>query len=117
METLIIFLLFATSSVGATHIFVDGEIAQPLRNFLIYISKFVVSLLEIEQLKRLPEKVEYMVKCNMCSGFWIGLICGYFTMAQVIYICPAFIVVILCGFTTSFLANLAQWYFLYLGSE
>ena len=60
---LISFILFLFGSVGITIILTKGDILEPLR----------------EGVSRLSEKLGYLVSCPMCSGFWIGLVSGYFS--------------------------------------
>lgn len=58
MNALVLFIL---SSIGLTHIVVDGSIFQPIRDVLK---------------KILPTKVYTVFECYQCAGTWCGLICG-----------------------------------------
>jgi len=93
------FLLFVTATIGFTHIMVDSSIMQPLRDI-------IKSLSISEQwygkrgvfLKWLLKKINSMISCYQCAGFWCGLLTG----AVFISLNP--IIILFCGFASSYLA-------------
>jgi len=76
-------ILFSLSVIGLTHIVVDGEISEPVYEWLKL---------------RLPVVVRIM-DCYQCSGFWCGLALG-----PVVSWSP--LLWLVCGFAGSFLAQL-----------
>ena len=51
-------LIFVFGVVGITHIIVDGDIFQPVRDFWD---------------KIMPEYIAKLIHCYMCAGFWVGI--------------------------------------------
>ena len=90
-------LLYIVAVIGFTHIVVDGKIFEPIRNLAN---------------KILPEFISTVLSCYQCSGFWIGLICGWACFPG---INPFQIV--MAGFGGSFLANFAAILFNYIESR
>lgn len=56
MDSLLKFILYFLFSFGCTAIFQYSEIAQPIRNLIIW------------------KPLKKMTECSMCLGFWIGFI-------------------------------------------
>lgn len=90
-------LLYIAAVIGFTHIVVDGKIFEPIRD----LSK-----------KILPEFLSSILDCFQCSGFWIGLICGWACFPG---INPYQIA--MAGFGGSFLATFSQIVFNFLESH
>lgn len=84
-------MLFIFSTIGLTHIVVDGKIFEPIRNIAHRV---------------LPNFLSYLFSCYVCSGFWIGMFCGWacFTKINEWQI-------LMAGFSSSFLANFAAMVF------
>ena len=87
-------ILFIFGSVGLTHIIVDSNIIQPVRDAFD---------------KYLPEKIAKLIHCYVCSGFWAGLFCSWAAFSS---ITPWQILV--GGFASSFLANFVAVFMNYL---
>lgn len=92
------FLLFCLSSIGMTHIIVDGTIFQGFRDLMQ---------------KILPEAIYEIFKCYQCAGMYVGLFSGYFLLVHAldVAIWLQIIFTFLCGCAGSFLS---QWGAIYL---
>lgn len=82
-------ILFVLSTIGMTHIIIDGSIMQWFRDFV----------------KKLADKTPYpslggIVDCYICCGTWCGFLMGY------IWLTHNPLQVFACGCAGSFLANL-----------
>jgi len=93
MESII---LFALASIGFTAIMVESIILQSFREFLK---------------ARIHHNIYKVFECFQCMGFWTGLACGYVLISQN----PP--VVLMCGFTGSFLSTLSATYLNYLDAR
>ena len=81
-------ILFTLATIGMTHILVDSEIMTPVDAWAE---------------KHLPATVHHGVfECYQCSGFWCGMILGYFLIGTNVSI------VFACGCAGSFLADLGK---------
>jgi len=60
MEVLFLIVLFALSVIGMTNIVVNSSLFKPIREFFKDWT-YIYDLLT----------------CSTCSGFWVGLLCGY----------------------------------------
>lgn len=85
-----LFFLFALSTIGMTHIIVDGNIMAWFR----------------EAFQSLAKKTPFphigdVVSCYLCCGFWCGLLMGW------AWISHDFLHVFGCGCAGAFLANSA----------
>lgn len=96
MKILVNFILFIFAAIGGTHILVDGNIAQPLRD-------------SVE--KHCGKWLHDLITCYQCSGFWVGLITGGMLVAT------NFSEILCCGFAGSFLAYWGADYLNYLESK
>lgn len=88
--TLIDFLFFALSTIGMSHIIVDGSIFESFRAFI----------------KKQSEKYKFsyfgtIVECYMCSGTWCGFLMGY------VWINDDILKIFGCGCAGGFLSNFA----------
>jgi len=106
-------ILFLFASVGFTLMMVDSKILYPIRGILWclgYLLDGLVDGFNILVLKCtytepycmfFTDSMEYFVKCYMCQGFWIGLLCAN-------YLVPELTIYqwIGCGFASSFLSML-----------
>jgi len=81
-------ILFVISTIGMTHIIVDGSIMDGFRRLV----KKTATLL------RVP-KFGSVVDCYLCAGTWCGFAMGWTLISQNIFI------VLACGFAGAFLAN------------
>jgi hypothetical protein len=82
--------LFVLSTIGMTHIIVDGSIMEWFRNLVKIISNFL--------------KVPYfggVVDCYLCCGTWCGFLMGF------IWLTFNPLQIFACGCAGGFLANLA----------
>jgi hypothetical protein len=103
------FLLFVTATIGLTHIMVDSVVVQPLRNIIKFLS-------ESEQwhgkrgefFKWILQKINKMISCYQCAGFWCGLVAG----GVLVSLNP--LVILFCGFASSYLALQAAHFLNYL---
>lgn len=86
--------LFSLGVIGMTHILVDSTIFQWLRDLAD---------------AKLPAKVAKILHCYQCSGFWVGLFCGWAAFATITY--PQ---IFLAGCAGSILANFMAIYMNYL---
>lgn len=84
------FLLFVLSTVGMSHIIVDGSILQWLRDLVKKVANSI----------KMP-KLGGVVDCYMCSGTWCGFFMGWVWLT----IDPWQIFA--CGCAGGFLANFA----------
>lgn len=84
------FLLFILSTVGMSHIIVDGSILESFRNYV----KSATKLLKVEHLGSI-------VDCYMCSGTWCGFFMGY------VWLSHDPLKVFACGCAGGFLSNMA----------
>lgn len=82
-------ILFVLSTVGMTHIIVDGSIFEGLRSLIKNVAKKV----------RL-EKLGSIVDCYLCAGTWCGFFMGY------VWVSERPLEVFACGCAGGFLANL-----------
>jgi len=89
-------LFFIFGVIGLTHIVVDSQLMAPVRDWLK---------------KILPPKIFTIFQCYQCSGFWCGLICGWFILTHSIPL------VILAGCAGSFLAQMGALYLNYLEAK
>ena len=113
MLTIIWFLLAA---VGMTHVVVDGNVADPFRRFMKWISKKLINYINpqpedtwyLKTMKWFAEIPGEVVDCHQCSGFWCGIICGY------ILVCHHFWMLIMCGFANSIAALAVAYVLTYL---
>lgn len=87
MLNLIIYIL---STIGMTHIIVDGSIMEGFRS----IFKKITNRLKLTTLSGL-------VDCYLCAGTWCGFLMGY------IWISKTPLEVFACGCAGGFLANFA----------
>ena len=85
-------ILFILASIGMTHIIVDGSIFEGVRNWLK---------------KQLSERAYGMLECYQCTGFWCGLVSGYFTIAMFLPLWTQFPITFFCGCASSYLSALA----------
>lgn len=90
-------ILFIFACIGATHIIVDGQIFEPIRN----LAK-----------KYLPNKMYYMFECYQCAGVYAGWLCGALVFTDV-----SIWQILACGFAGSFLANFAAMTMNYLEAQ
>lgn len=67
------FLIFLLSTIGLTNIIVHGKILDNLK-----IRPFLK--------EKLPEKFYELFECYECTGFWAGLIMGYFLVSHDLFI-------------------------------
>jgi hypothetical protein len=79
-------ILFIVSSIGLTHILIDGSIFEPLRNFVI---------------KYLPKYISSGFTCYMCLGFWMSMVCAWLVFDDI-----NIKQILACGFAGSFLSML-----------
>ena len=86
----ITFLMFVLSTVGASHIIVDGSIMDKFRVFV----KFITKKLKIPSFGG-------VVDCYLCCGTWCGFLMG------LIWISYNPFQVFACGCAGGFLANFA----------
>ena len=80
------FLLFAFGTIGMSHIIVDSSLMEPIRNWYE---------------RKMPERLASLVNCYLCSGFWAGIICGFFVLSSNL------LMLFVCGCAGAFLSNLA----------
>jgi hypothetical protein len=83
------FLLFCIATVGMTSIITQGVIFQPFRQFF---GDWAEQIREQRELKAQAigrnsrrscvEWFSEMINCAQCAGFWCGLFCGLFLVAQ-----------------------------------
>jgi hypothetical protein len=85
-------ILFILASIGMTHIIVDGNIFESTRSWLK---------------KHLPEHVYSLFECYQCTGFWCGVIVGYFIIAVFQPWWIQFPITFFCGCASSYLSVLA----------
>jgi len=100
------FLLFATVTIGLTHIVVDSVIMQPFRDWVKAKAKP-----EEETKNWFWDKVSQAIGCYQCAGFWCGLVAG----AIVVSWNP--VLMVACGWASSFLALLAAHLLNYLEAK
>jgi len=81
-------LMFILSTIGLTHLIVDGSIFEGLRAFI----RSTSSRLKVEHLGRI-------VDCHLCAGTWCGFFMGY------VWISKDPVEVFACGCAGAFLAN------------
>ena len=93
------FFLFVLSTIGLTNIFVDSSLFDSLRD--LFRNK-------ASEGKRFFKFLNSIFSCHQCMGFWCGLFCG------LILISYNPLVVLTCGFASSFLSVLAANYLNYL---
>jgi hypothetical protein len=91
-----IFLYFL-GVIGMTHIIVDATIFKPVRDWFD---------------RRLPTQVASLIHCYQCSGFWCGMLCGYFAFPNITWL-----QIFLAGCAGSFLSNIAAIYLNYLEAQ
>lgn len=84
------FVLFFLSTVGMSHIIVDGSIFESFRSFIKSYS---------EKLK-VPH-LGTIVECYMCSGTWCGFFMGY------VWISDDLLKIFACGCAGGFVSNFA----------
>lgn len=101
------FLIFALGSIGLTHIIVDSKFFEGIRNLVD---------------KHLPKDIAYMIHCYQCAGFWAGVLCGSICFWHLLSIYGYGILMkclfmLVCGWASSFLSNLAATYLNYLDSQ
>jgi hypothetical protein len=89
-------ILFVLAAIGMTNILVQGNIFQPVRDFLA---------------KRLPQKLYQVFECHQCMGTWCGFFCGYILLSHNPF------TVFCCGMAGSFLATAASIVLDYLVSK
>ena len=89
-------LFFIFSVIGLTHIVVDSKIMEPVRLWLK---------------KVLPANIFAVFQCYQCTGFWCGLICGWFILSHNIPL------VVLAGCAGSFLAQTGALFLNYLEAK
>jgi hypothetical protein len=89
MSDLILFCLAAT---GMTLILVQGSIFEPFR---VAVARGVVRVERKREKGNLPpgftfvEFVHKMLQCVQCTGFWCGLLCGFFLLPTGVYVAGA----------------------------
>ena len=83
-------IMFALSSIGMSHIIVDGSIMQWFRDLVKRISDAI----------RMP-KLGGVVDCYLCCGTWCGFFMGY------VWLTNSPLQVFGCGVAGGFLANFA----------
>lgn len=83
-------ILFILSTIGMTHIIVDGSIMEKFREFV----KTLAFRMKVPTLAGI-------VDCYLCSGTWCGFLMGY------IWISNEPLKVFACGCAGGFLANFA----------
>lgn len=92
-----ILILFCLASIGLTHILVDSTLFQPVRDWISTNAE-----------RNLPtwaaEKIKKLIGCYQCMGFWCGLFTGWMTFGLNLW------VMLLCGFSSSFLSIWAALY-------
>ena len=99
MINLGLILFFALASTGLTHILVESKVIEPIRDFLLLLTK---------KIPYVGSMLEYMLECYQCMGFWSGLVCGYYLISHDLPI------VLLCGFAGSFVSYATASYLAYL---
>jgi len=77
------FLKFLLATIGLTFIVTQSKLFDPIRKFFGKIHK----------------KIEYLLNCPMCFGFWAGIICYELETHKIDFL--------LYGFISSFLSYLA----------
>lgn len=82
-------ILFVISTIGMTHIIVDGSIMEWFRKLVKW---------SADKLK--APKLGGVVDCYLCAGTWCGFAMGWTLISQNIF------VILACGFAGAFLANL-----------
>lgn len=76
-------ILFILSTIGMTHLLVEGAIFKKLRGFIN---------------KKFPKWFKYLISCYQCTGTWCGMLCGSFLIDFNLYI------ILLCGCAGSILS-------------
>lgn len=94
MNNFVSFMMFVLSTVGMTHIIVDGSILQWFRDALKTISQAI----------KMP-KLGSVVDCYLCAGTWCGFLMGWIWMAPPYNSNLWF--VFACGCAGGFLSNSA----------
>jgi hypothetical protein len=81
------FTLFCLSTVGMTSIIVQGVIFQPFRDFISSRAekkrqkREQIFLANGRLLRKFPaEWLNELIHCAQCTGFWCGLLCGFFLL-------------------------------------
>lgn len=97
------FLIFAFSTIGMTHILVDGSIMEPLR-------VFVKSLAARVKVPKLGE----IIDCYLCTGTWCGFLMGGVWLVDLEPSASCALRVLGCGCAGGFLSNLAAMVLNYL---
>lgn len=82
-------ILFILSTIGMTHVIVDGSIFEGFRSLVKSFTK-----------KIKLEKLGSVVDCYLCAGTWCGFFMGY------VWITKQPLEVFACGCAGGFLANL-----------
>lgn len=97
------FLIFVFSTIGMTHILVDGSVMEPFRNFMKSMA---------ERLK--SPKLGELIDCYLCTGTWCGFLMGAVWFVQVELSVVCLLKVFGCGCAGGFLSNLAAMVLNYL---
>lgn len=89
-------LLFILSTIGMTHIIVDGSILEGFRSIV----KKLTKLIHLSH-------IGSIVDCYLCAGTWCGFLMGYIWISKN----PLEIFACGCagGFLASFAASLVNW--------
>jgi len=93
------FILFITSTIGMSHIIVDGSIFEKFR---FYIKKYSEKL-------KIPH-LGTIVECYMCSGTWCGFLMGWIWLTNEPF------KIFACGCAGGFVSNLAAMFINYIES-
>lgn len=93
-------LLFAMAAIGLTNIIVDSSIMEKPREWF-----------EKRKENWLAGKVNSIMSCYQCAGFWAGVICGCMLLLTPEF---AWVAILLYGFAGSFAAVIAIHVYNYL---
>lgn len=97
------FLIFVFSTVGMTHVIVDGSILEPFRNMMKALA---------ERLK-MP-KIGELTDCYLCTGTWCGFLMGSVWFVELEPSLTCALKVLGCGCAGGFLSNMAAMILNYL---
>lgn len=116
--TIVDIILFVITTVGLTHLLVEGSIFDPLRRGIHwFLTEAVVSFLQkkvgikADKFKQYMEFWAGLFDCHQCLGTWCGFLCGY------AFLDGSFLQILLYGAAGGFLAKAAALYLIYLESQ
>lgn len=116
--TIVDIILFALTTIGLTHLLVDGDIFDPLRQGIRwFLTEFLVNFLikkigiKGDKFKERMMFLNGLFNCHHCMGTWCGFLCGY------VFLEGSFWQILLYGAAGGFLAKLAGMYLIYLESQ